>query len=106
MRPDAIPARPHVVNLTAFGSRITSLREGKGWSCRALARRLGLHPERLRRLERGDRPPFLDELTKLAAELEVSLDALVYGIGPGPEPGGSAGAPAAAPEPLASGRES
>jgi transcriptional regulator with XRE-family HTH domain len=78
---DAKPARPPEVSLPSFGSRITRLRDRQGWSCRFLARRTGLHPERLRRLERGVRRPYLDEATRLASELGVSLDALVFGTG-------------------------
>lgn len=82
---DAKSARPPEVSLPAFGRRITRLREGHGWSSRSLARRTSLHPERLRRLEKGAREPLLLELTRIAAELEVSLDALVFGLGLEPD---------------------
>lgn len=78
---EATPIRPHLVDRVGFGRRITLLREGKGWSGRALAGRTGLERERLRRLERGARRPYLDEATRLAAAFEVTLDALVFGTG-------------------------
>jgi transcriptional regulator with XRE-family HTH domain len=62
-----------------LGGWITALRERKGWRQVTLARRAGLRPERLSRIERAIEIPRADELVRLAVVLGVSLDELVYG---------------------------
>jgi transcriptional regulator with XRE-family HTH domain len=55
------------------------LRERFGWSQRELGRRSGIRPQRLSRLEHGDRSPRFEELLLLQQALEVSFDQLLSG---------------------------
>lgn len=57
--------------------RIRGLRRARGWSLDSLARRAGLTPSTLSRIETGDRRIALDQLVPIARALETSLDRLV-----------------------------
>ena len=65
-----------------FGSRLVELREHLGWSQRELGRRSAIRPERLSRLERGERSPRFEELLSLQGALGVSFDYLMPGQTP------------------------
>jgi transcriptional regulator with XRE-family HTH domain len=69
-----------------LGSRIVEFRQRRGWKQSELARRLGMSPDRLSKLERGDRPPRITELFQLAAVFEISLDELAFGAPVAREP--------------------
>lgn len=57
--------------------RIRSLRQARGWSLDVLARRAGLTPSTLSRIETGERRMALDQLVPIARALDTSLDRLV-----------------------------
>lgn len=57
--------------------RIRGLRQCRGWSLEALARRAGLTPSTLSRIETGNRRIALDQLVPLARALDTTLDRLV-----------------------------
>jgi transcriptional regulator with XRE-family HTH domain len=65
--------------LRALGSRIVQQRERHGWKQRELARRLGMDPDKLSKIERGIREPSITELMRLCKQLDCSLDDLVLG---------------------------
>ena len=54
----------------AFGSRVRSLRHLRGFTVEALARRAGLHPATVGRIERG-LAPTLPAINALAQALDV-----------------------------------
>jgi len=70
------------LHLDQVASRIIEIRNRHGWGQRELARRAGLFPARLSKLERGLSEPRLSELVRLARELGVGLDELVFGEAP------------------------
>ncbi|HEX3530068.1 MAG TPA: helix-turn-helix transcriptional regulator [Thermoanaerobaculia bacterium] len=70
------------IDLRAIGPRIVDLRNRLGLTQRALARRAGLRPARLSKIERALKQPRLDELDRLAQVLGVSLETLAYGESP------------------------
>lgn len=73
-------------HLRALGSRIVEHRNARGWKQRELARRAGIEPGRLSRIERGIASPNLDEMFRLKAVFGGSLDELFLGEVPaGPE---------------------
>jgi transcriptional regulator with XRE-family HTH domain len=72
------------IDLRAIGPRIVDLRNRLGMTQRALARRAGLRPARLSKIERSLKQPRLDELDRLAQILGVSLETLAYGESPRP----------------------
>ena len=74
------------IDLKAIGPRIVDLRNRLGMTQRALARRAGLRPARLSKIERSLKQPRLEELIRLAQILGVSLETLVYGESPRPRP--------------------
>jgi transcriptional regulator with XRE-family HTH domain len=55
------------------GSRIRSIREGRGWSLRALAERCGLSINAISLIERGENSPTVSSLHLLATSLGVSI---------------------------------
>jgi putative transcriptional regulator len=62
-----------------LGPRILDLRNERGWNQLELARRAGLNPTRLSKLEHGHHEPRIEELVRLAKALVVTLDELVLG---------------------------
>lgn len=74
------------VHLQALGSRIVERRNARGWKQRELARRTGIEPGRLSRIERGLALPNLEEIARLKDAIETSVDELLFGEAPaGPE---------------------
>lgn len=49
--------------------RITRIRKSKGWSQAELARRAGIHPSSLSRIESGEEPPYRGRALRLADAL-------------------------------------
>ena len=72
------------VDLQAIGPRIVDLRNRHGMTQRALARRAGLRPARLSKIERAHKQPRLEELMRLAQSLGVRLETLACGDSPRP----------------------
>lgn len=60
-----------------FGHRVREERERLGLSLRELARRAGLDPGHLSRIERGERPALTDAATALAEALKVNTADLM-----------------------------
>jgi transcriptional regulator with XRE-family HTH domain len=54
-------------------TRITLLREQRGWSKAELARRAGLHPSQVGQFEAGRLVPYAGQLGKLAQALDWPL---------------------------------
>ncbi len=65
-----------------IGSRLTKLREMRGWRQRELSRRARFDPPRLSKIERGKVRVTLPELVRLGMALETGLDELVFGPPP------------------------
>lgn len=59
------------------GERIRAVRKEKGLSQEALAHELDLHRTYVGALERGERNPSLQVVSRLAAQLGVSTDYLL-----------------------------
>ncbi|RJO66016.1 MAG: XRE family transcriptional regulator [Myxococcales bacterium] len=55
----------------AFGRRVRSLRESKGWSQEDFADRIGIHRTYIGGIERGERNPTLTTIHKIARALGV-----------------------------------
>ncbi len=66
--------------------RLAQARVARGHSCRGLSLKAGLAQAVVGRIERGDvTSPDTATLVALAEALDVSLDWLVRGEGPGPD---------------------
>jgi transcriptional regulator with XRE-family HTH domain len=63
-----------------FAANLRRLRDAAGLSQEQLARRTGLHPSEISRLERAVREPRLGTLVRLARGLDVAVESLVSGI--------------------------
>jgi transcriptional regulator with XRE-family HTH domain len=63
-----------------FAVNLLRIRRDHGMTQETLATLAGIHRTEASLLERGKREPRLGTLVKLAAALEVSLDALLEGI--------------------------
>ncbi len=84
MNTTKLPSRKD--HLRVLGSRIVERRNARGWKQRELARRTGIEPGRLSRIERGLAEPNLDELARFKDAFGGSLDELLFGEAPaGPE---------------------
>jgi len=62
-----------------LGATITKLRNSRGWKQKELARRAGLHPARLSKLEKASSPAKLHETVNLARAFETDLETLALG---------------------------
>ena len=62
-----------------LGTRIASLRQGRGISQAELAQRLNISTSAIGMYEQGRREPSVDTLVALAKEFGVSLDYLLSG---------------------------
>ena len=61
-----------------FPERLTVLRKKKGLTQQVLAEAIGIHISQLKRYEAGTSQPTLDVLRKMAIELSVSADMLLF----------------------------
>lgn len=66
-----MPATPHNPLALAFGVRLRQLRTQHGISQDQLARRTGIHPTAIGRLEHGRREPTLKTILRLAHGLNL-----------------------------------
>ena len=57
-------------------------RNARGWIQKELARRTGIEPGRLSRIERGLAEPSLDEMVSFRTAFGVTLDELLFGEAP------------------------
>jgi transcriptional regulator with XRE-family HTH domain len=67
---------------TGLGPRLRVAREQRELSVRELARRIGCSASLISQIERGISVPSVGVLYSLAAELDTSLDHLLFGAGP------------------------
>lgn len=61
-----------------MGERLREARQGRSLSLRALADRLGVSPSLISQIETGRANPSVSTLYAIAAELDVSLDELLF----------------------------
>ncbi|WP_341481299.1 helix-turn-helix transcriptional regulator [Salinibacter ruber] len=59
-----------------FGSRVRELREERGYSQEKFAEICGLHRTYISGVERGERNPTLDVISKISTGLDVDLPCL------------------------------
>lgn len=62
-----------------LGTRIATLRQGRGLSQAELAKKLHISPSAVGMYEQGRREPSVDTLIALAKEFDVTLDYLLSG---------------------------
>ena len=65
--------------MISFGENLKRIRTDKKLSQGDLAKKVGMHATHISRYERDLTSPAIDALKKLAEQLEVSVDVLVYG---------------------------
>jgi transcriptional regulator with XRE-family HTH domain len=63
-----------------FGKRVRALREERGLSQDGLASRAGMHRTYLGGIERGQRNPALENISRIARALGVTLQQLFDGM--------------------------
>jgi transcriptional regulator with XRE-family HTH domain len=69
-----------------MGERLREARRGRNLSLRVLADRLGVSPSLISQIETGRANPSVSTLYAIAAELDVSLDELLFNDRRPPEP--------------------
>ncbi len=77
-----------------MGERLREARRGRNLSLRVLADRLGVSPSLISQIETGRANPSVSTLYAIAAELDVSLDELLFNDRRPPEPASAAPAQA------------
>ena len=88
-----------------MGERLRAARTARGLSLRVLAARLGVSPSLISQIETGRANPSVSTLYAIAAELDVSLDELLFNDRRPPEPATETPAETvAAPTPIARAR--
>jgi transcriptional regulator with XRE-family HTH domain len=90
-----------------MGERLRAARTARGLSLRVLASRLGVSPSLISQIETGRANPSVSTLYAIAAELDVSLDELLFNDRrppEAPEPPGPPTETVAAPTPIARAR--
>jgi transcriptional regulator with XRE-family HTH domain len=75
------PPRPAAREYPDIGDRLRSARRGHRLSLRELAKRLGVSPSLISQIETGRAQPSVSTLYAIAAELDVSLDELLFNDG-------------------------
>ncbi len=68
-----------MLDYTAIGERIKTLRKEKGWTQAQLAENSGVEPSHISHIERAATKLSLPTLISLANTLGATLDELVYG---------------------------
>lgn len=74
------PKEPLSPATVAFGERVRTLRQERGWSQERLAEAAGLHWTYVGQIERGRRNVTLHNILKLAGGLECDAAELVVGL--------------------------
>lgn len=87
-----------------MGERLRAARSARGLSLRVLASRLGVSPSLISQIETGRANPSVSTLYAIAAELDVSLDELLFNDRRPPEPPVAPAQTVAAPTPIARAR--
>ena len=72
-----------------MGERLREARRARNLSLRDLAERLGVSPSLISQIETGRANPSVSTLYAIAAELDVSLDELLFNDRRPPEPAGA-----------------
>jgi len=80
-RPSGRPARATAREYPDIGGRLRAARRGHRLSVRELAKRLSVSPSLISQIETGRAQPSVSTLYSIAAELEVSLDELLFNDG-------------------------
>jgi transcriptional regulator with XRE-family HTH domain len=85
----------------AFGKRLRSERQGRGWSMDRLAEASGVSRAMISKIERGESSPTAVLLGRLSAALELSVSELLTGarLGDGQEPAQAEAEPPSADAP-------
>src|SRR5258707_9587305 len=96
--PSARPDSPQM------GERLRAARSERRLSLRELAGRLGVSPSLISQIETGRANPSVSTLYAIAAELDVSLDELLFNDRRPPEIPGPPAETVAAPTPIARAR--
>ena len=79
------------------GERLRARRRERGLSLRDLAQRLGVSPSLISQIERGRAKPSVSSLYAIVAELDMSLDELLFGERTPEPPANGAGLDATGP---------
>lgn len=72
-----VPRRRHPTLPARFGEAVREARRARGLSQAQLAELMGVHPDRIRRVEAGRSEPALSLVARLAPFLGISLDRLL-----------------------------
>lgn len=67
--------------MVSIGQRLNQIRSGQYISMRSVAKKAGLSPAYLGKIERDEANPTIDVLERLADVLSVNLDVLTLGVG-------------------------
>ncbi len=67
-----------LLTLMDFPERLATLRKKKGLTQQVLAEAIGIHISQLKRYEAATSQPTLDVLRKIAVELSISADLLLF----------------------------
>jgi transcriptional regulator with XRE-family HTH domain len=76
--PNALPEQSGRPDYHQMGERLRAARRERGLSLRVLAERLGVSPSLISQIETGRANPSVSTLYAIAAELDVSLDELLF----------------------------
>jgi transcriptional regulator with XRE-family HTH domain len=79
---DAMPGRPATKPTPVFGSRLSALRQERGWTQVELAERLGVTVKMVTYYEREAANPTAKTVAKLAAAFGVEPTAFIEGPAP------------------------
>src|SRR5215210_6286297 len=91
--PGGEPARGPRPEHPAIGEQLRARRHERGLSLRDLADRLGVSPSLISQIERGRANPSVSTLYQIVAELEVSLDELLFNDRRAADPAPASAAP-------------
>jgi transcriptional regulator with XRE-family HTH domain len=87
------PARGPRLEYPAIGEQLRARRHERGLSLRELADRLGVSPSLISQIERGRANPSVSTLYQIVAELDISLDELLFNDRRAVEPTPASAAP-------------
>ncbi len=69
-----------MIERDVFSENVKRLRKERGWTHEELADASGLHPDHVKKIEKGQREPKVRTIAKLARGFGLSLGPLFEGI--------------------------